>query len=182
MKSTEKDRMILAIDQSLNETGYWINNNINGLIKPDNKLSTIEKISDIKKILHNLVFVKPLPWIPQDIVIEDYSYGSKGRFTFTAGELGGMIKMFCFEHNIKLIIIPPTILKKYVCGKGNAKKEQMLLQCYKKFNKEFHNNNLCDAYCLWRFYDDYLKWKKGKEFVKYEIECFEKVETIINNY
>ena len=109
--------------------------------------------------------------------MEDYSYGSTGRFTFTAGELGGAIKLFCHEHNIQLIIIAPTLLKKYVCGKGNAKKEQMLLQCYKRYGKEFHNNNLCDAYCLHKFYTDYLEWKEsGAGYTKNEIECFKRLE------
>ena len=137
--------MILAIDQSLNKSGYWIDDKANGLIKPDSKLSTIEKIFYIRGIVRDLWTYTGTPkTCVNTIIMEDYSYGSTGRFTFTAGELGGAIKLFCHEHNIQLIIIAPTLLKKYVCGKGNAKKEQMLLQCYKRYGKEFHNNNLGD--------------------------------------
>lgn len=165
--------MILAIDQSLNESGFWIAEGMNDLIKPNSKLSATEKIVYIRGLLEDLI----APYNIHTIVMEDYSYGSSGRFTFTAGELGGMIKLFCIDHEIKLIIIAPTLLKKYVCGKGNAKKEQMLLQCYKRFNKEFHNNNLCDAYCLWKFYSDYLEWKEsGVGYTKNEVECFKRLE------
>ena len=165
--------MILAIDQSLNESGYWIKDEMNGVIKPDSKLTAIEKIIYIRGLLEDL---NP-PYNIHTIIMEDYSYGSTGRFTFTAGELGGMIKTFCIDHEINLIIIAPTLLKKYVCGKGNAKKEQMLLQCYKRFNKEFHNNNLCDAYCLWKFYNDYLEYKENDtKYTKNEIECFKRLE------
>jgi len=46
------------------------------------------------------------------------------------------------------IITTPTTLKKFITGKGNAKKELMLLKVYKKWGKEFDNNNICDAYSL----------------------------------
>jgi crossover junction endodeoxyribonuclease RuvC len=41
-------------------------------------------------------------------------------------------------------------LKKYAAGKGNAKKQEMLLQIYKRWGLEFNDDNAADAYALAR--------------------------------
>jgi Holliday junction resolvasome RuvABC endonuclease subunit len=41
-------------------------------------------------------------------------------------------------------------LKKYAAGKGNAKKQEMLLQIYKRWGLEFNDDNAADAYSLGR--------------------------------
>jgi crossover junction endodeoxyribonuclease RuvC len=41
-------------------------------------------------------------------------------------------------------------LKKYAAGKGNAKKQEMLLQIYKRWGMEFSDDNAADAYALAR--------------------------------
>jgi len=169
---------VLALDQSLTETGYWISEEFNGTLKtkPGNvtkRLAFLRKKITEFFIDHNI----------GTVVMEGYSYNSKNtKFTFTAGELGGMIKMVCHDYTMKLIIIPPTLLKKFVCGKGNVKKEQMLLQIYKKFSKEFNNNNLADAFALHAFFKEYNVWLRfDKTFPKYEIECFKALQEILQN-
>lgn len=46
--------------------------------------------------------------------------------------------------------IPPMTLKKYAAGKGNAKKQEMLMQIYKRWGLEFNDDNAADAYSLAR--------------------------------
>ena len=46
--------------------------------------------------------------------------------------------------------VPPMTLKKYAAGKGNAKKQEMLLQIYKRRGMEFLDDNAADAYALAR--------------------------------
>jgi crossover junction endodeoxyribonuclease RuvC len=41
-------------------------------------------------------------------------------------------------------------LKKYATGKGTAKKQEMLLQMYKRWGVEFNDDNAADAYALAR--------------------------------
>jgi crossover junction endodeoxyribonuclease RuvC len=41
-------------------------------------------------------------------------------------------------------------LKKYAAGKGNAKKQEMLLQIYKRWGIEFNDDNAADSYALAR--------------------------------
>lgn len=163
---------ILAIDQSLTETGYWIDNEINGTIKTNSKDNIIKRLIVIREKLKELLINEN----PNIVVMENYSFGSTNtKFTFTAGEVGGMIKLLMYDNNIEVVLVAPTLLKKYVCGKGNAKKEQILLQAYKRFNKEFSNNNLCDAFCLNVFYQNFLNNEVKNNN---DAECFMRLKNV----
>lgn len=59
-----------------------------------------------------------------ETVIEDYSMGSKGK-TFNIGENCGLLKHKLWFRDHKLVLVPPTVLKKFAVGKGNADKLKM---------------------------------------------------------
>lgn len=46
--------------------------------------------------------------------------------------------------------IPPMTVKKYAAGKGTAKKQEMLLQIYKRWGIEFNDDNAADSYAIAR--------------------------------
>lgn len=58
------------------------------------------------------------------ILIEDYSFGSKGR-VFNLAENCGILKYVLYKQGYKFFTVPPTVIKKYATGKGNATKEKM---------------------------------------------------------
>jgi len=109
------------------------------------------------------------------IAIEGLSYGSKGQSVAELGALHYFLRILFFDNDLKYQVIPPTTLKKYVCGTGKAKKDLVLLNAYKKFKVSFESADICDAYCLARFIKDYPRLdefleknkkrpvKKGKE-------------------
>jgi Holliday junction resolvasome RuvABC endonuclease subunit len=80
------------------------------------------------------------------------------------GELAGLVKLSIwdyFDGNLNSVIpfeeeirrplqIPPMTLKKYATGKGTAKKQEMLLQMYKRWGVEFNDDNAADSYALAR--------------------------------
>lgn len=144
----------VGIDPSLTSTGLVILNENNDillqkLISRDNKYSIEDRILLIvSDILNEL----PKYYTERVLVnIEGLSFSSKGQ---TLCELSGLQYYLRIELNkldIKYIITPPTVLKKFITGKGNSKKNLMLLYCYKKFGIEFTDDNLCDAYSLSRF-------------------------------
>ena len=65
------------------------------------------------------------------ILIEDYSFGSKGR-VFNLAENCGILKYMLYKQGYKFFTVPPTVVKKFATGKGNATKEKM----YEAFVKD----------------------------------------------
>lgn len=86
---------------------------------------------------------------PELVVFEGYARNKKqGREE--SGELGGHIRLRIVKAGIPFIIVPPTVLKKFVTGKGNGKKDLMMMHAYKKWGYEAANDDACDAYGLMR--------------------------------
>lgn len=86
------------------------------------------------------------------------------------GELAGMVKLSIwdyfdgnlnsaipFEDHLRVPLqVPPMTLKKYATGKGNAKKQEMLMQMYKRWSVEFNDDNAADSYALARLASGYF--------------------------
>lgn len=86
---------------------------------------------------------------PNDIVtIEGFSYGSKGKGVSTQYGLGWIIRYFLYERGYEYIEIPPTSVKKFATGKGNTKKDEMVLPIYRKWGFEHTSDNVRDAFVL----------------------------------
>ena len=58
------------------------------------------------------------------IAIEGYSMGSKGK-VFHIAENTGVLKYKIYNLGIPLEVVPPTTVKKFATGRGNADKELM---------------------------------------------------------
>jgi len=105
-----------------------------------------------------------------DVAVEDTiraSYASSAL-----GELAGVVKMSCLtvlagqaKYPLK---VPPSMLKKYATGRGNAKKIEVVLSIYKHFGKEIRDDNEADAYALARI-------ASGHAATKYQQEVLEKL-------
>jgi len=65
------------------------------------------------------------------VYLEDYAFAATGR-VFNIAENTGILKHRLKKNNFKFKTIPPTVIKKYASGKGNANKELM----YETFLKE----------------------------------------------
>lgn len=61
---------------------------------------------------------------PDAVYMEDYSFASTGR-VFNIAENAGLLKFKMWLSKQKFYTIPPTVIKKYATGKGNANKEVM---------------------------------------------------------
>ena len=94
-------------------------------------------------------------------VVEGYAYGAMNK-AHDIGELGGVVRTALHEDGYMMLIVPPTTLKKFVTGAGNAKKESMLMHTLNRWGVMFSDNNQCDAYGLARFgeaYFDDAEWE-----------------------
>jgi len=84
---------------------------------------------------------------PEYVVYEDYSMGSRGK-VFHIGELGGVLKLYLWRVGIGMIMVPPSSLKLFVTGKGNADKSTMMRVLAQHRGRSFVNSDEADAYGL----------------------------------
>lgn len=75
-------------------------------------------------IISSFFLDRMLEVAPVTAFIEDYSMGSKGR-VFHIAENTGVFKYRMWQFGIHFQTAPPTVIKKFATGKGNANKERM---------------------------------------------------------
>ena len=132
---------VLALDLSLTAPGYCIGEDC-GTIKVPAKIRGMERIQWIKgEVTSRLLGVRL-------VVIEGYSFGSKGAAVVNIGELGGVIRHMLWGQSIPYVEIPPSCLKKYATGKGSAPKDDVLQAGVMRSGRMFADNNACDAWWL----------------------------------
>ncbi len=83
------------------------------------------------------------------VVIEGYSFASKFKGELM-GELGGVIRTLLWEQAIPYAEVPPTVLKKFATGKGNAGKDEVLACAIRRWGFLGADNNEADAHLLRR--------------------------------
>jgi len=84
------------------------------------------------------------------IFIEDYAMGGKGR-TNDIAECCGLLKFKLYKVGLsldQLKFVSIAHLKQFVAGIGNAKKELMLKEVFKKWGYDTNDNNAADAYAI----------------------------------
>lgn len=115
----------------------------------------VERLSDIRTWLtEHLEYLEEQGAIIQDIAMEGTVLASHAALVL--GELSATVRLAIFDYfedgddRRFPLKIPPMTLKKYASGKGNSKKQEMLLQIYKRWGIEFNDDNAADAYALAR--------------------------------
>jgi Holliday junction resolvasome RuvABC endonuclease subunit len=130
---------IVGLDLSLTATGVaWEGGT--GLVK--SKLTGMPRLAEICDDI-----VQPSRDVDL-VVIEGYSFGSHNAHAHALGELGGVVRLDLWRHNIPHVDVPPATLKKFATGKGNAGKDEVLAAAIRSFGFAGSNNNEADAYML----------------------------------
>lgn len=79
------------------------------------------------------------------VVLEGYAFGGKGRQHGLA-EWGGILRLGLWSNMVPTLVAPPTTLKKFVSGKGNAPKAIMLREVFEKWQLRTDSDDEADAY------------------------------------
>lgn len=115
----------------------------------------IERLVDIRQWLTDtLGYLEEQGNFIADIAMEGTVLASHAALVL--GELSSTVRLAIYDYfpeNSALkypLRVPPMTLKKYASGKGNAKKQEMLLQIFKRWGLEFNDDNAADAYALAR--------------------------------
>ncbi len=118
---------ILAIDASLNSLGVAYragNQDIQALcVNIGKNHKGMERVFHVREaVAFHLRMQKPTL-----VAYEGYALGYRGKsnIIFDIGELGGCLKLLILSMGIDILLIPPTSMKQFVTGKGNADKDEV---------------------------------------------------------
>ncbi len=124
----------------------------------------VKRLLEIETALRELI-----PEKTQVVVMEGYAFQARGK-VFALGELGGIIKRLVHISGIRMLIVPPSTLKKFVLGTGIGQKNKMMLGVFKKWGVEFDTDDECDAYALAKAGALVLQYEAEVKLEKQEVE------------
>lgn len=138
---------------------------------PAGKLSKWDRYASV--VNHAMVEVLKRRGDITNIVIEGYG-GSHKNSLIPGVECGTVLRMALITAGLlnKVIEVPPTSLKKFVTGSGNAGKEIVIAYIYKNYGIMIPDNDQADAYGLAQL-GRKVSWDEGrrKTLFAYEKEA-----------
>lgn len=94
---------------------------------------------EVSRVLEN--------WQPELVVIEGYAYGNTNSLV-TLVEIGTMIRHVMYDLHIPWYDCPPTTLKKWCTGRGNAKKPEVGEAVFTRWGFKSPSDDVVDAFAL----------------------------------
>lgn len=104
------------------------------------KLAGFERVSSI---VARVIELKD-EYKPDLIIIEEMFVGHTSS-AIPLIQIGSILRYFLWQEGIRYLDVPPTVLKKFVTGKGNSKKEEVMMHVLKQWGHESKTNNTADA-------------------------------------
>lgn len=147
-----KETLFVGLDPSINATGVVILDDCGNIVEQKTfSINNTDKVFEESLIQYE----KEIKFIPNilnlgSVYIEGPAYQSAGQVILQMGAIHFFTRLYLYKHKVNYKVIAPGTLKKFVTGKGNSKKDIMLLKTFKKWGVEFEDNNICDAYGLAR--------------------------------
>ena len=176
---------ILALDLSTKATGctFWEDGEfmsggvLEVLSEPNYFLRILELYHRIKSKIDK--------FNPDVIAIEDYAYSRHSASVTKLAELHGIVKKLVYDKgyrlgclsigsNKPLFLVPITSWKKFCLGKGNLKKDQVMVKVLSKYGYEFDDNNIADSFCVGKFATSVMDYLDGQKFTKEETAVLKK--------
>jgi Holliday junction resolvasome RuvABC endonuclease subunit len=132
---------IVAFDLSLTCTGWADASGCGAIVPPASANRGIARLRWIRAAILERTAGAAL------VVLEGYSFASRGRAIISLGELGGVVRCALADSGITAVDVPPSCRALFATGKGNASKEQVLAEAIRKLGYAGHSNDEADA--LW---------------------------------
>jgi len=133
---------VMGIDPSLTSTGIAV---ISGGSLYVQNITTKAKGMGRLAFLRDTIMDRVEITKPDIIMLEGYSFASRGRGTFSLGELGGVLRLALYEADQPVHVLSPNSLKLFVTGKGNANKTAVSLALMKRWKVELDQEDQADA-------------------------------------
>ncbi len=84
------------------------------------------------------------------VVIEGYSFASKGNAIISLGELGGAVRCAFADVGRAYAVVSPAARAMFATGKGNAGKPEVLAAAIRELDYQGHSYDEADALWLYR--------------------------------
>ena len=97
-----------------------------------------------RKVLHLL----PEAGSGAQVILEGFAFGAKGAAVYEIAGFGYIVRLALRYRSVPVLEVAPSQLKKYATGKGNATKEIIIREVYKRWGFEARDNNEADAFVL----------------------------------
>lgn len=140
MTASRTPTEVLALDLSLTSTGYAAIDEVGTFTT---RLRGVDRLARLRDQVLQLAGSRT-----RLAAIEGYAFG-RPQGMAALGELGGVIRVALAEEGIAIVDVPPSSLKKYATGKGNADKQLVLTEAVRRLGYAGSSNDEADA--LWLY-------------------------------
>jgi len=132
---------LLALDLSLRSSGYAYGAAFGLLVPPKTADRGMTRLAWIRGQVLNLCEIARA----DVVLVEGYSFASHASHAHELGELGGAIRIALYDAGIPVCEIPPANLKMFITGKGNAKKDLVLVEVVRRLGYAGSSTDEADA-------------------------------------
>lgn len=140
---------IVGLDPSTARIGYAADDVTRSIISAAGAEDPSRRLHELRRDLVGLL--RRYPPLPDLVAVEGYSLGkTPGNLArIRLGEVGGMIRLALFDLDLRVVDVPPSSLKRYATGNGNADKDRMLARA-RELGAPVSNHDEADAWLLRR--------------------------------
>jgi crossover junction endodeoxyribonuclease RuvC len=152
---------VVGADLSLTSTGLADSRGRTARVrtKPSNDLpATVRRLATISREVHTFATLtadegvdgaKYAPDPAALVVVEGPSFASTGGQQHTRGGLWWSVVDALHWADLPILVVPPTVLKTYATGKGNAGKDEVLAAVVKRYPEwDVTGNDIADSVVL----------------------------------
>jgi crossover junction endodeoxyribonuclease RuvC len=145
--------MNLGLDLSLTSTGYCVldSRTVPVVVGTIRTRPTDGSFYVRARIVRQKVMTLIQKYEPEAIAIEGHAIFSGKSSAVQLAELNGIVRYAIFAAGWRWENVPPSTLKKFAAGKGNASKAEMIEAVRKKWGFATKSNDEADAYALAKY-------------------------------
>jgi Holliday junction resolvasome RuvABC endonuclease subunit len=149
-------KLFVGVDQALRKIGVSVvcgdSVELLKLILPPKDLRDALRLQYLEDALHHAL--EPFPEAV-GTAMEGQSYGSDGQID-QLGQIGGIVKLCLLKrYGVSPLVVPPSTLKKFVTGNGQADKSMMMRATKVYWDLEVDQDDICDAHGLARLAQEF---------------------------
>jgi Holliday junction resolvasome RuvABC endonuclease subunit len=134
---------VMGLDPAMGKTGVCLPSGATYTITP--RSSGDDRLTEVRDHILAAVAAENVT----HVVSEDVPSNMKGAAGKVIPMLHGAIRAGLKDARIPYVVLSPSTLKKYATGNGSCDKIAMAVAAFKRAQREFKDDNQCDAWWLW---------------------------------